>query len=75
MVIVVLDATGFRHLGCYASPIATPNLDRLTARGLSYNNVHTTVLCSLNRACIVTGRNHHSNAMACVTEMAIGEYH
>lgn len=74
MVIVVLGATGFRHLGCYFSPIATPNLDRLTARGLSYNNVHTTVLCSLNRACIVTGRNHHSNAMACVTEMAIGEY-
>jgi arylsulfatase A-like enzyme len=43
VVIVVLDATGFRHLGCYASPIATPNLDRLTARGLSYNNMHTAI--------------------------------
>lgn len=45
MVIVVLDDTGFRHLGCIASPIAAPNLDRLAARGLRYNNMHTTALC------------------------------
>ena len=43
MVIAVLDDTGFRHLGCYASPIAAPNLDRLTVRGLSYNNMHTAI--------------------------------
>ncbi len=72
VVIVVLDDTGFGHLGCYGSPIATPNLDRLAARGLRYNNMHTTALCSPSRACIVTGRNHHSNAMACITEMATG---
>ena len=72
VVIMVLDDTGFGHLGCYGSPIATPNLDRLAARGLRYNNMHTTALCSPSRACIVTGRNHHSNAMACITEMATG---
>ena len=72
VVIIVLDDTGFGHLGCYGSPIATPNLDRLAARGLRYNNMHTTALCSPSRACIVTGRNHHSNAMACITEMATG---
>ena len=72
VVIVVLDDTGFGHLGCYGSPIATPNLDRLASRGLRYNNMHTTALCSPSRACIVTGRNHHSNAMASITEMATG---
>jgi hypothetical protein len=31
-----LDDTGFGQLGCYGSPIATPNLDALTAGGLLY---------------------------------------
>lgn len=72
VVIVVLDDTGFGHLGCYGSPIRTPSLDRLAASGLLYTNMHTTALCSPSRACIVTGRNHHSNAMACITEGATG---
>jgi arylsulfatase len=69
---IVLDDTGFAQLGCYGSPIATPNLDALAAGGLLYNNMHTTALCSPSRSCIITGRNHHSNAMACVTELATG---
>src|SRR5262245_53728597 len=72
VLIIVLDDTGYGHLGCYGSPISTPNLDRLAARGLRYGNMHTTALCSPSRACIVTGRNHHSNAMACITEGATG---
>jgi len=69
---VVLDDTGFGNLGCYGSPIATPNFDALAAGGLRYNNMHTTALCSPSRSCIVTGRNHHSNGMACITELASG---
>ncbi|MCD6727005.1 MAG: arylsulfatase [Solirubrobacteraceae bacterium] len=69
---IVLDDTGFGQLGCFGSPIATPNLDRLAERGLRYRNMHTTALCSPSRSCIITGRNHHSNAMACVTEAATG---
>ena len=40
--------------------------------GLRYNNMHTTALCSPSRSCILTGRNHHSNGMACITELATG---
>jgi arylsulfatase len=69
---IVLDDTGFGHLGCYGSPIKTPNLDRLAQRGLLFNNMHTTALCSPSRSCIMNGRNHHSNAMACITEGATG---
>ena len=69
---IVLDDTGFGQLGCYGSPIQTPNLDALAAGGLRYNNMHTTALCSPTRACILTGRNHHSNAMACVTDISTG---
>jgi Sulfatase len=35
---IILDDTGFGHLGCYGSPIHTPNLDALAADGLRYNN-------------------------------------
>ena len=34
VLLIVLDDTGFGHLGCYGSPIATPNLDALAAGGL-----------------------------------------
>jgi arylsulfatase A-like enzyme len=69
---IVLDDTGFGQLGCYGSPINTPNIDRIAADGLRYNNMHTTALCSPSRSCIVTGRNHHANGMACITELASG---
>ena len=69
---IVLDDTGFAQLGAYGSPIETPNLDRLADNGLLYNNMHTTALCSPTRSCILTGRNHHSNAMACITEGSTG---
>ena len=69
---IVLDDTGFGQLGCYGSPIATPNLDALAAGGLLYNNMHTTALCSPSRSCIITGRNHHANGMAAITELATG---
>src|ERR1700721_4797227 len=67
---IVLDDTGFGQLGCYGSPISTPNFDSLAAGGLLYTNMHTTALCSPSRSCIVTGRNHHANAMASINEAA-----
>ena len=72
MLFIVLDDTGFGQLGCYGSPITTPSFDALAAEGLRYNNMHTTALCSPSRSCILTGRNHHSNAMAAITELASG---
>ena len=69
---IVQDDTGFGQMGCYGSPIETPNIDRLAAGGLRFNNMHTTALCSPTRSCILTGRNHHSNAMSCITEGSTG---
>jgi len=69
---IVQDDTGFGQMGCYGSPIETPNIDQLAAGGLLFNNMHTTALCSPTRSCILTGRNHHSNAMSCITEGSTG---
>jgi arylsulfatase A-like enzyme len=69
---IILDDTGFGQFGCYGSPIETPNLDALAAGGLLYNNMHTTALCSPTRSCVLTGRNHHANGLACITEASTG---
>ncbi len=72
VIFIVQDDTGFGQMGCYGSPIHTPNIDALAANGLLFNNMHTTALCSPTRSCILTGRNHHSNAMSCITEGSTG---
>ncbi len=72
VVLVVLDDVGYAQLGCYGSDIATPNIDRLAAEGVRLANFHTTALCSPTRSCLLTGRNHHSNGMARVADLAVG---
>jgi len=72
ILLVVLDDVGYGQLGCYGGPIRTPNIDKLAAGGLRYNNFHTTALCSPSRAALLTGRNHHAVGMAAITEAATG---
>lgn len=70
---VMLDDLGFGQLGCYgAEGIQTPNIDKLAANGLRYNNFHATPLCSPSRAAFLTGRNHHSCAMGVISEFSTG---
>src|SRR5438034_625908 len=69
---IVLDDVGFSALGCYGGPIETPNIDRIVAEGVRYTQWHTTALCSPTRSCLLTGRNHTRNSMACITEAASG---
>ncbi len=70
VVYIVLDDVGFAQFGCYGSSIDTPNMDRLAANGLRYTNYHTTTLCSPSRACLLTGRNHHTVGMRSVSNWA-----
>jgi arylsulfatase A-like enzyme len=68
----ILDDVGYGQIGCFGSPIETPNIDRVAAMGLRYANMHTTALCSPTRSCVLTGRNHHSNGVASIMETATG---
>jgi arylsulfatase A-like enzyme len=72
VVLIVLDDVGFAQLGCYGSSIDTPVIDRLAGNGVRLANFHTTALCSPTRACLLTGRNHHRNAMGRVADLATG---
>ncbi|HEX2949499.1 MAG TPA: sulfatase-like hydrolase/transferase [Armatimonadota bacterium] len=69
---IVLDDVGFSAMSCYGGPIETPNIDKLAKNGVQYTQWHTTALCSPTRSCLLTGRNHTSNGMACIEECNTG---
>jgi arylsulfatase A-like enzyme len=70
VLIVLLDDVGFGASSAFGGPCATPNAERLAARGLKYNRFHTTALCAPTRQALLTGRNHHSVGMGSITETA-----
>ncbi len=72
VVVIVLDDVGYGQLSAFGGLCSTPNIDRLAQRGLRFSNFHTTALCSPTRACLLTGRNHHTVGLAAITEMSLG---
>jgi arylsulfatase len=69
---ILYDDTGLAAWSPYGGRINMPTLDALAAGGLTYTQWHTTALCSPSRSTILTGRNHHLNGMAAITEAANG---
>jgi arylsulfatase len=69
---VVLDDVGFSAMEPYGGLIETPNIKRIADRGLTFTEFHTTALCSPTRSCLLTGRNHTTNGMGCITEATSG---
>ena len=72
VLLILLDDVGFSQLGSYGGLTETPNLDKLAAEGLRYNNFHTTALCSPTRGAILAGRNHHSIGLGSHAVSAMG---
>ena len=75
IIVILLDDLGFSQFGSYGSNIDTPNIDRLAKEGLRYTSFHTTALCSPTRACLMTGRNHHTVGVGRITNMQNGFPH
>jgi len=72
ILIVLYDDTGQAAWSTYGGRINMPTLDKLAANGLLYTQWHTCALSSPTRSTILTGRNHHLNGMASITEGANG---
>jgi arylsulfatase A-like enzyme len=70
VLIILIDDMGFGQPSAFGGPVHMPTLERLAKGGLSYNQFHTTALCSPTRAALLTGRNHHINNMGSITETA-----
>jgi arylsulfatase len=69
---ILYDDTGQAAWSPYGGRINMPTLDRLAENGLTYTQWHTCALCSPTRSTLLTGRNHHLNGMASITETASG---
>jgi arylsulfatase A-like enzyme len=69
---ILYDDTGQAAWSTYGGRINMPTLDKLAKEGLIYTQWHTTSLSSPTRSTILTGRNHHLNGMAAITEAATG---
>ncbi|MBP7660001.1 MAG: arylsulfatase [Burkholderiaceae bacterium] len=72
ILVVLFDDVGFSDFGCYGSPIRTPHIDSVAARGLRLTGFHTTAMCSTTRAALLTGRNHHSVGVGCLANFDSG---
>ncbi len=72
IVVILFDDVGLSDFGCYGSPIETPAIDEIAARGLRYSGFHTTAMCSTTRSALLTGRNHHSVGMGCLANFDSG---
>lgn len=59
VIIILADDLGFSDIGCYGSEIATPNLDKLAARGLRFTQFYNTARCCPTRASLLTGLYAH----------------
>jgi hypothetical protein len=64
ILLIMTDDVGFSAPSTFGGVIPTPTLDQVAADGLRFTNFHTTSLCSPTRAALITGRNHHSEALA-----------
>src|SRR5271165_4754614 len=59
LVVILCDDLGYGDVGCYNadSKIATPNVDRLAARGVRFTDAHTpSAVCTPTRYGLLTGR-------------------
>lgn len=69
---VLYDDTGLASWSTYGGAINMPTLDKLAEQGITYTQFHTTALCSPTRSTLLTGRNHHVNGFASISETANG---
>jgi arylsulfatase A-like enzyme len=69
---ILYDDTGLAAWSPFGGRVNMPTLQQLADQGLRYTQWHTTALCSPTRSTILTGRNHHLNGMAAITEAANG---
>lgn len=59
VVVLFVDDLGYKDLGSYGGPVATPTLDSMAAEGVRFTDFHSgAASCSPSRATTLTGRHH-----------------
>lgn len=73
VLLILTDDVGYGVSSAFGGPVPMPNLEKLAASGLKYNQFHSTAMCSPTRAALLTGRNHHAVATGTLTDFATGD--
>lgn len=68
IVLIMVDDMGFSDIGCFGGEIETPNLDKLAAQGVRFNQFYNTSRCCPSRASLLTGLDHHQAGMGLMIE-------
>ncbi len=67
IVLVMVDDMGWSNIGCYGGMIETPNLDRLAANGVRFNQFYNGARCCPTRATLMTGLHPHQVGLGHMT--------
>jgi arylsulfatase len=73
IVLIMADDMGFSDLGFMGSGIETPNIDRLSDEGLTFNHFYNTGRCCPTRASLLTGLYAHNTGLGWMTVSNLGE--
>ena len=56
IVLIFIDDMGYADIGPFGNTdVKTPNLDRFATEGMKFTNFYATPVCSMSRACLMTG--------------------
>ena len=65
IILIMADDLGIETLGCYGgASYDTPNLDRLAAEGVRFDDAHSVPLCTPTRVALMTGKYNFRNWLA-----------
>lgn len=71
ILVIVADDLGYSDLGVFGSEIATPEIDKLAAKGRVLTNCHTSAMCAPTRAMLMSGADLHRVGLGSMPE-AVG---
>src|ERR1700752_1004355 len=72
VLVVLYDDTGLAAWSPFGGRVEMPNLQRLGDHGRASLQWDTTALCPPTRSTFLTGRNHHQNGFASISESSTG---
>ena len=56
IVLIFIDDMGYADIGPFGNTdVKTPNLDRFATEGMKFTSFYATPVCSMSRACLMTG--------------------
>lgn len=62
IVLIMADDMGYENLACHGNKLyKTPNIDKLAAGGMRFNNAHSQPICTPSRVQIMTGIYNNRN--------------